>query len=133
MFEVVKSRKSKMVLLNRVNLFKRPKDKVAGIAIKDIIPNNIAQDFILEILNCSISVAQGASKILIPDVTAAQNSRTKNAKDTKLPNGSCAKILGRVIKTSPAPDDGSRLNENTAGNIIIPARIANAVSESMIV
>ena len=131
--EVKKSRKSKIDLSRNFIPLKSPNDRVAGIAKIPIIANNMQQAFILEILNLSISVAQGPSRILIPEVTAAQNSRIKNAHEIIFPQGICANILGKVTNTSPAPEFGCMLNENTAGNIIIPASIANAVSDRIIV
>ena len=132
-FDVRKSRKSNKVLPIIFTSPKIPKDKVAGIAIADIMQNSMVQAFVRDILNLSISVAQGPSTILIPEVSAAQNNKTKNANETKFPHGICENIFGRVTKTSPAPEFGSILNENTAGNIIIPANIANAVSDKIIV
>jgi hypothetical protein len=129
----MKSRKSNIVLSKILIPSKIPKDNVAGIAITEIIPNRMAHAFILDILNLSIIVAQGPSRILIPEVTAAQKSKTKNAQEIILPQGICENIFGKVTKTRPAPEFGSILNENTAGKIIIPARIAKAVSDKVIV
>ncbi len=132
-FDVKKSKKSNIVRPKILTSPKIPNDNVAGIAISEIIKNSILQALILDILNLSINVAQGPSIILMPEVTAALKSNTKNAKETKFPYGTCENILGKVTKTSPAPEFGSRLNENTAGKIIIPARIAKAVSDKIIV
>ncbi len=129
----MKSRKSNIVLSKILIPSRTPKDNVAGIAITVIIPNRMAHAFILDILNLSIIVAHGPSRMLIPEVTAAQKSRTKNAQEITFPQGICENIFGKVTKTRPAPEFGSILNENTAGNIIIPANIANAVSEIIIV
>ena len=84
-FAVIKSKKSKIVFWKIVRCFKRPKDNVAGIAIIEIIPNKIADALTLEILNLSIKVATGTSKILIPDVNAATRRNIKNAIKTRLP------------------------------------------------
>ena len=132
-FDVIKSRKSNIVLSKILTPFSIPKERVAGIAITEIIPNKMEHAFILDILNLSIIVAHGPSRILIPEVTAAQNSKMKNAQAIMLPQGICENIFGKVTKTSPAPELGSILNENTAGKIIIPARIAKAVSDKIMV
>lgn len=132
-FEVKKSKNSKSVLSNILKSFKSPNDSVVGIAISEIIVNKIVQAFALEILNLSTRVAQGPSTMLIPDVTAAQNNKIKNAEEIRFPNGICENIFGKVTKTSPAPESGSIPNENTAGKIIIPARIAKVVSDKIIV
>ena len=133
MFEVKKSRKSKTVLSNNFILFKIPKERVAGIAISEMIQNRTRQALILDNFNFSTRVAQGASNILIPDVTAAQSSNIKNDKAIKHPNCIWENIFGRVIKTNPAPALGSKLKENTAGKIIIPASSAKIVSKIIIV
>jgi len=133
MFDVKKSRKSNIVFPNIVAFSNNPKDNVAGIATTEIRINKITDAFILDILNLSIKVAQGPSTILIPDVIAADNKSTKNAQEIILPYWTWANILGSVTNTSPAPELGSKLKENTAGNIIIPARIANNVSDKIIV
>ena len=133
MFDVVKSKRSKRVLSKSLKLPKSPKDNVVGIAINEIMKNNITQAFVLEILNLSIKVAQGPSTMLMPEVSAAQKRSTKNAQETTLPKGIFEKIIGSVTKTSPAPEFGSILKENTAGKIIIPANIANIVSDKIIV
>jgi hypothetical protein len=86
-FDVKKSKKSKIVLPNNFISPKSPNDSVAGIAITAIALNSIILALILEILNLSIRVAQGPSKMLIPEVTAAQNSSIKNAKEIMFPNG----------------------------------------------
>jgi hypothetical protein len=76
-----------MVLSKILTPSRMPKDKVAGIAKTEIVPNRMAHAFILDILNLSIIVAQGPSRILIPEVTAAQKSRTKNAQEIIFPQG----------------------------------------------
>ena len=86
-FEVIKSIKSNIDLSKNLIPFKIPKDSVAGIEKILIMPNITAQAFILENLNLSVRVAQGPSRILIPDVTAAQNKRIKKAKEIMLPQG----------------------------------------------
>ncbi len=87
MFEVIKSRKSKSVLPNIFNPLNIQNDNVVGIAIAEIIKNKIVQALLRDIPNLSTIVAQGPSTILIPDVTAAQKSSTKNATEMKSPNG----------------------------------------------
>ena len=84
-FDVKKSRKSKIVRPKILISPKIPNDRVAGIAMSEIIRNNMQQALILVILNLSISVAHGPSTILMPEVTAAQNNSMKNAKETILP------------------------------------------------
>ena len=84
-FAVIKSKKSKIVFWKIVRCFNKPKDNVAGIAIIEIIPNKIVDALTLEILNLSIKVATGTSKMLIPDVNAATRRNTKNAIKTRLP------------------------------------------------
>ena len=110
-----------------------PKESVAGIDIIPIIKNRMVQAFALVILHLSIIDAIGTSIILIPDVTAAANSRKKNNTDTIFPCGICANIWGIVMNTSPAPELGSNPKENIAGKIIIPAVSAKNVSEKIIV
>ena len=65
-----------MVLLKILNSDNNPKDKEAKIEIIPTIINKITLDFNLENLNFSINVAHGASKMLIPEVRAAQNNKT---------------------------------------------------------
>ena len=132
-FEVTKSRKSNSVLPNILKPPQHPNDKDAGIAISEMIQNSMVQAFLREIPNRSIIVAQGPSTMLIPEVNAAQKSNTKNADDIIPPKGICENILGRVTNTNPAPEFGSIPKENTAGNIIIPARTAKVVSDKIIV
>ena len=133
MFDDVKSSKSKNDLSKNFTFSKSPKESVAGIAISAIRIKIRTLAFSLDILNLSINVAVGTSKILIPEVKAATNNNTKNAAETTFPKGICENIFGKVTKTSPAPEFGSRPNEKTAGKIIIPAKSANAVSENIIV
>ncbi len=64
----------------------------AGIAIADIIKNNIPQAFPLVILYLSIIAAIGTSIILIPDVSAAAKSKIKKAPEIISPCGICEKI-----------------------------------------
>ena len=132
-FEVKKSKKSKIDLSKILQFPRSPNESVAGTARADINTNKITHAFCLDILNLSIRVAQGPSRILIPEVTAAQNNKIKNAQETTLPYGICENILGKVTKTKPAPEFGVIPKENTAGKIIIPARIAKIVSEKIIV
>ena len=132
-FEVRKSRKSKIVRSKILTFSSIPKDNDAKTEIVEIIKNNIQQARILEILNLSIKDAQGPSTILIPDVTAAQKSNIKNRKEIPFPYGICANIFGKVTNTRPAPEFGSILKENTAGKIIIPASNAKNVSDKIIV
>ena len=132
-FEVAKSRKSKIVFPIIFTLSKTPNESDAGIAIADIIQNKIKQAFLRDILNLSVIDATGTSIMLIPDVTAAARSRIKKAAETILPWGILEKIYGRVTKTNPAPEFGSRPNENIAGKIIMPAISANKVSEKIII
>ena len=87
MFDVVKSRKSKIDFPQIFTPLNKPKDKDAGIASIEIIINNNKQALVLVMLNFSIIVAQGASRILMPEVTAAQNKSTKNAKEIIFPKG----------------------------------------------
>ena len=87
-FDVVKSRKSKIDLPIIDTSLSFPNESAAGIDISEIKINKIVQALILETLHFSIRVAHGASRILIPEVTAAQNKRTKNANEIILPNGS---------------------------------------------
>ena len=78
-------------------------------------------------------MATGTSKILIPEVRAAKRSKTKKAVKIILPWLIWEKICGKVTKTNPAPEFGSKPNENMAGKIIIPAISANIVSKNIIV
>lgn len=133
MFDEAKSSELKIVLPNIAKSFKMPKDSVAGMAIKLTIIKIKILAFKRDILNCSMNVAVGTSKILMPEVKAAKSKSTKNAIATQFPKGIWAKIFGKVTKTKPAPEFGSSPNEKTAGNIIIPASSANNVSEKIIV
>ena len=56
------------------------------------------------------------------------NSTKKNNIASTPPNGICAKTYGKVTNTRPGPWLGEMPNENTAGMIATPARIANSVS-----
>ncbi len=132
-FDVKKSKVSKIVFPNIFIFSKLPKDNVAGIAIIEIMKNNKTQALTLDIFKFSTKVAQGHSTILIAEVTAALNNKTKNAKEIQFPKAIWENIFGKVTKASPAPEFGSILNENTAGKIIIPAKSANAVSDKIIV
>jgi len=71
--------------------------------------------------------------MLIPEVIAAQKSKIKNALAIIPPCGICINTFGRVTNTNPAPEFGSKPKENTAGNIIIPARTENNILENIIV
>ena len=132
-FEVIKSRKSNNVFLHIVKFPNTPKDSVAGIASIDIIKNTKKQAFPRDIFNLSINDAIGTSIMLIPEVIAAAKRSIKNKTDIILPCGIIENIYGKVTNTSPAPELGSKPNENIAGNIIIPAISANKVSENIIV
>lgn len=90
--DVAKSRKSNIVFLRIVILLSVLKDNAAGIAIADIIKNNIPQAFSLVILYLSIIAAIGTSIILIPDVSAAAKSKIKKAPEIISPCGICEKI-----------------------------------------
>ena len=85
MFDVKKSKKSKTVFPNILKSPNAPKESVAGIAIKDITTNKIVHALILETLNLSINVAHGPSIMLIPDVIAAHNNKTKNENEIIFP------------------------------------------------
>ena len=74
-----------MVFPQILKCSKIPKDNDAGTENIDIMINNMQQALSLDILNLSTRVAQGPSIMLIPEVTAAQNSNTKNAADIRLP------------------------------------------------
>ena len=132
-FDAEKSSISKIVFPNSFISPKIPNDKVAGMLIKATAKNIIIHAFNLDIFNLSTKVAQGTSSMLIPDVTAAQNNKIKNAPAIMFPQGICIKTFGKVTKTSPAPEFGSNPKENTAGNIIIPARTENKILENIIV
>ena len=86
-FDVIKSRKSKRDLSKIFKSDNKPNDNVAGIANAEIMQNKIVHAFILEILNLSIKDAHGPSKTLIPEVTAAQNNKMKNAHEIIFPKG----------------------------------------------
>ena len=78
-FEVVKSRKSNIVFEHILNPLNSPNESEAGIAINQTIKNKIKAAFFLVKLKRSVSVAIEASKILMPEVSAAANSNRKNA------------------------------------------------------
>ena len=80
------------------------------------------------ILCSSVKNVMKISLIEIVDVIDAKNSNTKNASDQKYPPGICWKMFGKTSNTSFGPAAGSAPNENTAGKIITPARIATQVS-----
>ena len=90
--EVVKSRKSNIVFPQILKFSKSPKDRVAGIDIKETIKKSSVQAFTREIFNLSTIEAIGTSIILIPEVTAAASRRTKNEAETRFPCGIWAKI-----------------------------------------
>ena len=88
--------------------------------------------FFLLHLKWSIMPAVIASNIETDEVKAANKTITKKINPIKSPNPpSDLKILGNVINISPGPADIPSVPEkaNTAGIIIIPARIANPVSK----
>ena len=120
-----------MVLSAILNPLKIPKDNVAGILITATIILNKTVAFCLEILKWLINAYIAVSKMLIPDVTAAKNNNIKNIKPINTGHGSFANISGNAIKTKDAPADGVTPNENTMGNIIIPAIIAIKVSKKI--
>ena len=65
-------------MLNILKSANKSKDNVAGIAHKDIIQNKKALALTLVNLNLSTKIAHDTSKILIPEVTEAQNNNIKN-------------------------------------------------------
>ena len=62
--------------------FNIPKDKVASVESIAITTNKITLAFVLEIFNLSTSDAIGTSKILMPEVRAANKINIKNAVET---------------------------------------------------
>ena len=65
----------------------------------------------------------------IDEVNAAKKSKIKKKVAMILPNGIAPNAIGKVWNIKPGPAvEGSRLNVNTIGKIIIPARIATKVS-----
>ena len=124
---------NKILLINMSISFKIPNDNVARTEITPIITNNMLLALILEILQFSINDAMGTSRMLMPDVMAANKSNIKNKIETMFPKGIWAKICGKVTKTKPAPEFGSKPKENIAGKSIIPAISANIVSNKIIV
>ena len=86
-FEVTKSRKSKIVLPNNLISPKALKESVAGIARAEIIIKSKMHDFNLVNLNLSLKVATETSRMLMPEVKAAQKSNIKNKSATIFPCG----------------------------------------------
>jgi len=76
---VRKSKKSKIVLAKILHSTKIPKDNEAKIDIREIKMNKIKQALARETPIRSVKDDTGTSKILIPEVIAANNNNTKKA------------------------------------------------------
>jgi hypothetical protein len=67
----------------------------------------------------------------MPEVIAAKNNNIKNNSPIKEEQGNCVNISGNEMNTNVGPAVGVTPNENTIGNIIMPAVIAIKVSKKI--
>ena len=109
------------------------KDKALSTATIVIKVAVTAMAFMREILYSSIKKAMEISLSEIVDVIDAKNNKIKKRTAQMVPPGNCWKMVGKISKMSLGPALGSSSNENTAGNIIMPANIATKVSSDDIV
>ena len=80
------------------------------------------------VFNDSTNHATPGSRREIAELSAAILNSTKNNLPNITHSGIFTKAQGKVTKTKPGPDAGSKLLAKTIGKIAIPARIATVVS-----
>ena len=78
----------------------------------------------------SMRKVMGISLNEIVEVNEAKNTNTKNSSAHRYPPVICWKMPGSTSKIRRGPAVGSTPNENTAGKIITPERIATVVSST---
>lgn len=111
-----------------VKLLNGPKLKAHKTPPTSPIKELIIVDFLRENPCSSQKYEMDISLMDTVEVREARNSRIKKRVDQINPAGSWLKIYGSTSKTSVGPASGDKPKENTAGKIIIPARVATAES-----
>ena len=128
MLSVMIPKKSKTLYLRIVISPNTPKESALGIPTRKIALPIITVALRRDHLSVSIANETGTSRSAIALVTAAKNTRAKKRNAKIGPPLISENTIGNVPKISPGPCFGSSWNENTAGKIAIPAKIAIAVS-----
>ena len=93
----------------------------------------IVEALVRDIFFSSVKNAIDTSLMEIVEVSDAKKSRKKKRIDHICAPGICANIDGNTSNTSAGPFTGDMPNENTAGNIITPARMATRVSSVAVI
>ena len=93
----------------------------------------IVEALVRDIFFSSVKNAIDTSLIEIVEVSEAKKRRKKKSIDHICAPGICENIEGSTSNTSAGPCTGDMPNENTAGKMIIPARIATRVSSEAVI
>lgn len=136
MFDEVKSKKLKKFMSNnpkKLKSLKYPNDKALNTPPQSAMMRLIEEALARDIFFSSVKNAIDTSLMEIVEVSEAKKSRTKNNIDHICAPGICAKIEGNTSNTSAGPCTGDMPNENTAGKIITPARMATRVSSDAVI
>ena len=121
-----------MVPFQKVKFESSLKDKTVNKPKAQITkPITIADTFLETFFFSTIHATDGSSK-LMAEVNAAKPNKIKNREPNNLPPNICPNASGSVLNIRPGPPAASRPNENTIGNIIIPASNAIEVSHKII-